>query len=48
MNEERKQVLEILADGKITAEEAARLIDVLAGEAAVAYEEEIEESTRAI
>jgi len=33
MNEERKKVLEMLAAGKITAEEAERLLDKLAGTA---------------
>jgi SHOCT-like protein len=33
MNEERKKVLEMLATGKITAEEAERLLDKLAGTA---------------
>ena len=32
MNEQRRQVLQMLAEGKITAAEAERLIDALAGE----------------
>ncbi|HET7012955.1 MAG TPA: hypothetical protein VFI65_03525 [Streptosporangiaceae bacterium] len=32
MNEERRQVLEMLAEGKVTAEEAERLIDALDAE----------------
>ena len=34
MNEERKKVLEMLAEGKITAEQAEKLLDKLAGSAA--------------
>jgi hypothetical protein len=32
MNEQRRQVLQMLAEGKITADEAERLIDALSGE----------------
>jgi hypothetical protein len=32
MNEQRRQILEMLAEGKITADEAERLIDALEGE----------------
>lgn len=31
MNEERKKILEMLSEGKITAEEAERLLDKIAG-----------------
>jgi Asp-tRNA(Asn)/Glu-tRNA(Gln) amidotransferase B subunit len=34
MNEQRRQVLQMLAEGKITADEAERLIDALEGEQA--------------
>jgi hypothetical protein len=34
MNEERNRILDLLAAGKITSEEAARLLDALAGRAA--------------
>ncbi|MEV4622311.1 hypothetical protein AB0J74_26805 [Asanoa sp. NPDC049573] len=36
MNEQRRQVLQMLAEGKITADEAERLIDALSGEEAEA------------
>jgi len=41
MNEERKKILEMLAEGKITADEAERLLDKIGGdgEEALAVEE---------
>ena len=35
MNEDRKRVLSMLADGKITAEEAERLLDAMGRSTAV-------------
>ncbi len=46
MNEEQKKVLQMLAEGKITAEEAAQLLDVLGEAERKGWEDVFEEARR--